>query len=66
MRDFAPLRVWKYHFRDEWCWSCDVCHFGMDIPWEVTSSWGDAMDEVDGHTALHTVMGKRLEWAPVL
>lgn len=60
------IQVRKGAFGDRWLWDCPVCHYGMNIPWEETSNWADAMAEAEFHLALHRVAGKRLEWTVVL
>ena len=62
----AAVEVRKQAMFDRWVWSCGVCHYGCNIPWEEAASWSDAMADVDSHLDLHRVVGQRLEWAAVL
>ena len=62
----AAIEIRKQQMFDQWVWSCAVCHYGYDIPWERSASWADAMADVDSHLELHRIVGARLEWAAVL
>lgn len=53
-------------FFGRWQWSCPVCHYGLNIPWEETLTWQEAMDEVDAHLGVHRELGQALEWIPCL
>lgn len=48
-----------------WTWSCPVCHYGCNIPWESAASWDSAVADVEDHIGLHALVGQRLEWTPV-
>lgn len=58
------MRVHKL-FWGKWCWECDVCHYGENIPWREAESFEAAWREVDLHLQLHRAVGKQMEWASV-
>ena len=60
MIEIRKSRIW-----DVWMWSCPVCHYGMDVPWEQVSNWHTALAETMAHLEQHHIVGKRSDWAPL-
>lgn len=50
----------------KWTWSCPVCHFGRNIPWEEEVCWQYAIEQADWHLEIHREVGQTLTWIPFL
>lgn len=60
------IEIRKQWMFNRWVWSCPVCHYGHNIPWEDEPSWVSAIHEADHHIQIHRDVGKREEWISVL
>lgn len=59
------MNIWHSSLRATWQWSCDVCHYGDNIPWEDVDDWPAAMAAVEAHAKQHRRTGRRPEWIPL-